>query len=131
MDLDTAAADEQSARSGSIRNEGDGVGAARLRSLTHLLLCEEPRYSQQEVARLAGVELRHVKDLWRALGFATPDPCEVMFTDSDVEALRIAVGLPEAAAVASSLPLARAFGQSIARMTEWQADLLLGPTSHD
>lgn len=95
----------------------------QLRRLTHLVLSEVPRYTQQQVAHLAGVDLEWSNDLWRSLGFATPDPGEVMFTDSDIEALRIAAGLHEAG-LSLELPLARALGQSMARMTEWQAEQL-------
>jgi adenylate cyclase len=100
-----------------------GSAATRRRRLTHLLLGQEPRYTSAQAAALAGVDLDQAADLWRFLGFATPDPGEVMFTDSDIQALRIAEGLRDSS-VNLQLPVARAVGQSMARMTEWQADLL-------
>jgi adenylate cyclase len=100
-----------------------GAATQRLRRLTHLVLSEAPRYDAQQAAQLAGVDVGWSTDLWRCLGFATPEPGEVMFTDSDVDALRIAAGLSDSG-LSLELPLARALGQSMARMSEWQADQL-------
>jgi adenylate cyclase len=97
--------------------------------LSELILGDVGRYDQTQVARLAGVSLEQAQDLWRCLGFANPDVTEVMYTDSDVAALQIAAGLHQAdmtapLAIPLELPSARALGQSMNRMTDWQADLL-------
>lgn len=110
---------------GSIVHESSPADSPvrQLRRLTHLLLNQAPQYDLREVAELAGVDLEETINLWRSLGHATPELSEAMFTDSDIEALRISAGLHDAG-VRLELPLARALGLSMARMAEWQADLL-------
>ena len=53
------------------------------------LLGGQPRYTRLEVAERAGVSMDRAQGLWRALGFASTADDEVVFTDDDVEALRL------------------------------------------
>ena len=52
------------------------------------LLGEEAKYSRDQVAERAGVDLERAQQLWVAMGFPTdPDPDVVMYTDADVDAI--------------------------------------------
>lgn len=94
--------------------------------LERLLLGSEPSYTRQQVAEKAGVSLERAALLWRSLGFAAPDDAEVVFTDADVEALQIVAGLDESGVTdaTTELALTRALSQAMARLTEWQVDIL-------
>ncbi|RCV54299.1 adenylate/guanylate cyclase domain-containing protein [Marinitenerispora sediminis] len=90
------------------------------------LLGGEARYTRAEAVRRSGADPEFVTRVWRALGFATRGEDVVAFTDSDVEALRATAELlrhkvlDEEAAVR----LARAMGQTMARLAEWQTSIL-------
>jgi adenylate cyclase len=47
------------------------------------------KYTPAQVAEQAGVARDESRALWRALGFASVDEDAAVFTDSDVEALRL------------------------------------------
>lgn len=92
------------------------------------LIGGQRRYNRDEVARLSGVapELAHA--LWVALGFAAdPDDNAKEFTDTDVAALRSFRELEFATAtdVVVQVTATRTLGQAMARLAEWQADLLM------
>lgn len=64
--------------------------------------------------------------MWRALGFASVEDHEVVFTDADVEAVRIADRLVGEGLLDRDLEtsVARAVGLHMSRLAEWQAQLL-------
>ncbi|WP_405496255.1 adenylate/guanylate cyclase domain-containing protein [Nocardia sp. NBC_00511] len=85
------------------------------------------RYTRTEVAELSGVPVERARKLWVALGFpATASDDEVAFTDHDVAAIRAFATLTATAAAgeASQIAAARTLGQAMARLAEWQADLI-------
>jgi adenylate cyclase len=95
-------------------------------SLEEVLLRGPRRYTRREVAELAGLPPERTRRLWRALGFADAPEEGRFFTDDDVAALsRLQVlidsGFVDAETEAS---IARAMGQSLARLADWQTDLL-------
>src|SRR5699024_10489405 len=94
--------------------------------LERVLLGGRRKYTRLEVARLAGVDQGRTSRLWRALGFATVADDEVVFTDADVEAMRIADGLTRAGLIDSAAENAvtRTLGQHLSRLAEWQVDIL-------
>ena len=98
----------------------------RTHEAERLLLGSEPRYTRREVAELAGVSQDRATRLWRSLGFATPAEDDVVFTDADVDALRSVTAMHDAGQIDASLEfaLSRAIGQAMARLTEWQVDML-------
>jgi adenylate cyclase len=84
------------------------------------------RFTRAQVAELAGVPSDQTRRLWRALGFADVPDDDRAFTDADVTALGrvatlIASGFLEPGAEAS---IARALGQSLSRLADWQTDML-------
>jgi len=94
--------------------------------LERLVLGGARRYTRLEVEERSGVTRDRTERLWRALGFADVDDDAVVFTDADVEALElidrlVGVGLIDPALEAAA---ARAAGQSLSRLAEWELGLL-------
>jgi adenylate cyclase len=61
--------------------------------ITRGLLAGEGRYTRQEVAERAGIDLDEARRLWRALGFPEVDDEQRVFTSADVAALADAAAL--------------------------------------
>jgi adenylate cyclase len=64
--------------------------------------------------------------LWRALGFADVPDDEAVFTDADVAALGVLSKLIDSGFVGpeTEASIARAMGQALSRLADWQTDLL-------
>jgi adenylate cyclase len=91
--------------------------------LIGLLLGAPVRYTGEEVAAAARMTLEEVRRLWRAMGF--PDVGGARgFTDADLAALLRISALMERGLLDldSAVDLARSFGQTTSRLTEWQWD---------
>jgi adenylate cyclase len=94
--------------------------------LEQLLLGGPRRYTRADVQRLSGVDPERTRRLWRALGFADVDDDERVFTDVDLQALAlidefVGSGLIEPAIESAA---ARAAGQSLSRLADWEVGLL-------
>ncbi|GAB3713332.1 adenylate/guanylate cyclase domain-containing protein [Amycolatopsis oliviviridis] len=94
--------------------------------LERILLGGKRKYTRLEVAEKAGVPEERSRRLWRALGFATVEDDEVVFTDADVDAIRTADQLMSSGMIDPSIELAvtRALGQHLSRLAEWQVHML-------
>jgi adenylate cyclase len=94
--------------------------------LMRILLGGKRKYTRLDVAEKAGVSEERSRRLWRALGFATVDDHEVVFTDADVDAIRTADQLVNSGLIDPSIELAvtRALGQHLSRLAEWQVHML-------
>lgn len=91
------------------------------------LLGGRRRYTRGQAAGRADVSIAYASRLWQALGFAELPDDEVAFTDGDVAALRKSRALIESGLIDEerAIRLARATGQTMARLAEWQTDTLL------
>src|SRR5690625_713307 len=91
-----------------------------------VLLGGEALYTREEAVRRAGARQGLPWRIWRALGFTTRDDGEPAFTESDVEALRITSRLLEEHLLdeEAAVRMARAMGQTMARLAEWQTSIL-------
>jgi adenylate cyclase len=91
-----------------------------------LLLGGVRRFTRLEVAALAGMPAERTQRLWRALGFADVPDEDPVFTDADVAALGRLEALIESGFVGpeTEASIARAMGQSLSRLADWQTDLL-------
>ncbi|MGW0059111.1 adenylate/guanylate cyclase domain-containing protein [Streptosporangium sandarakinum] len=89
---------------------------------------DRPRYTRIQVAELAGVPQSLTERIWRALGFATLPDDAVAFTDADVESLRRVRSMMDDGSMddETTVRMARALGQTTARLAQWQADILIG-----
>ncbi|WP_424188946.1 adenylate/guanylate cyclase domain-containing protein [Actinokineospora sp. G85] len=91
-----------------------------------LLLGGSRQYTRLEVVEKAGVPLERAMTLWRALGFATVADDAVVFTERDIEALRLTDELMYRGILEPSLAtaMARMLGQHLSRLAEWQVHIL-------
>jgi len=106
------------------RAVGDGV--IDLFVAERMLVPSRRRYTRAEVAELTGVEIDKLERFWRALGFASVDDDDRVFTDLDLEAVRLfqAMQALGAADNDTALQMARVIGSSMARIAE--AELVPG-----
>lgn len=91
-----------------------------------VLMGGEARYTRDEVVRLAGTSPEFAARIWRALGFAAREDDVPAYTDSDVEAMRVTAQLIRDGLLTeeASIRLARAMGQTMIRLAEWQTSIL-------
>jgi adenylate cyclase len=94
--------------------------------LEQVLLGGKRKYTRLDVFEKTGVPEERATRLWRALGFATVEDDEVVFTDADLEAIRISDQLVQEGLVDASVEVSvtRALGQHLSRLAEWQVHML-------
>ncbi len=104
----------------------DEAGAASRDELERLLLDGPRRWTRLQVAERAGMPPERTQRLWRALGFPDVADDEPSFTDADVAALGVLSRLIDSGFVGpeTEASIARAMGQSLSRLADWQTDLL-------
>src|SRR3954468_4010077 len=91
------------------------------------LLLDGPRhYTRLQVAQLAGMPPERTQRLWRALGFPDADDDDPAFNDADVRALGVLSELIDSGFIdeETEASIARAMGQSLSRLADWQTDML-------
>ncbi|GAB3908197.1 adenylate/guanylate cyclase domain-containing protein [Kibdelosporangium lantanae] len=94
--------------------------------IERVLLGGRRRYTRVQVAELAGMPLERATDLWRSLGFASVGDDEVVFTENDVNALRMVKELTDLGLtdVNAQNSIARVLGQHISRIAEMEIHVL-------
>ena len=94
--------------------------------LERIVLGGARRYTRVEVEERSGLARERIARLWRALGFADVDDEDIVFTDSDVDALKLIDGLVGSGLIDPTVEagVARAAGQSLSRLAEWEIGLL-------
>jgi adenylate cyclase len=104
---------------------GSDAGGAH-EALLRLLLDGPRRYTRLQIAAMAGLPPESTRRLWRALGFPDVADDDPVFTDADVRALELLSTLIDSGFVApgTEASIARAMGQSLSRLADWQTDLL-------
>ncbi|TQN41667.1 adenylate cyclase [Blastococcus colisei] len=105
---------------------GEGPGPSAREALEQLLLDGPRRYTRLQVAEMAGMASQRTQRLWRALGFPDAADDDPAFTDADVAALGVLSELIDSGFVdaATEASIARAMGQALSRLADWQADML-------
>ena len=93
-------------------------GELGMLALDRLLLPSQPKYTRDEAAKAAGMDVELSRRLWRAMGFADIGGDEVLFTEDDVDALRsvcrfLESGLTDADVLTQQT---RVIGSSMARI---------------
>ncbi|MCY9785779.1 adenylate/guanylate cyclase domain-containing protein [Nocardiopsis sp. EMB25] len=96
------------------------------KAIESALLGGEPVYTREQAVELSGADPELAGRVWRALGFPTHGEDSVVFAESDVEALRIANSLLEEGVLDEEgvVRFARAMGQTMARLADWQTSIL-------
>ncbi|WP_346619819.1 adenylate/guanylate cyclase domain-containing protein [Blastococcus montanus] len=105
---------------------GDVPGPGAREALERLLLGGPRRYTRLQVGQLAGMPPERTQRLWRALGFPDAADDDPAFTDADIAALGVLSTLIDSGFVGpdSEASIARAMGQSLSRLADWQTDML-------
>ena len=96
------------------------------KAIESALLGGEAVYTREQAVELAGADPELAGRVWRALGFPTLGDDTIIFAESDVEALRIAHSLLEEGVLDEEgvVRFARAMGQTMARLADWQTSIL-------
>lgn len=94
--------------------------------IERVLLGGRRKYTRHEVADKAGVPLDRATALWQSLGFAGVGDDDVVFTDNDVEALRMVQELADLGVYddAAQNSIARVVGQHMSRVAEMETRVL-------
>jgi adenylate cyclase len=105
---------------------GEAPGAEAREALERLLLDGPRRYTRSQVAERSGMAPERTRRLWRALGFPDAAEDDPAFTDADIEALEVLSTLIDSGFVGpeTEASIARAMGQSLSRLADWQTDML-------
>jgi adenylate cyclase len=105
---------------------GPPAGAEARDALERLLLDGPRRYTRHQVAELSGLPLERTQRLWRALGFADSADDDPAYSDADIAALRTLRSLIDSGFVGpeTEATIARAMGQALSRLADWQTDML-------
>lgn len=92
------------------------------REFEEALLGGQRKYTRLQVAEAAGVSPDRTHRLWAAMGFASVGDDDQVFTDGDIEALRVWKVLLETGAFdpKAEVSAARTIGQAVSRLAEWQ-----------
>ena len=95
-------------------------------ALEELLLGGPRRYTRRQVAEVAGIPAERTRRLWRALGFPDVADDDRAFTDADLAALTTLTRLIDSGFVdaETEASIARAMGQSLSRLADWQTDMM-------
>lgn len=104
----------------------DDADAGPRGQLERLLLHGPRRWTRLQVAERAGMPPERTQRLWRALGFPDVADSEQVFTDADIAALGVLSELIDSGFVGpdTEASIARAMGQALSRLADWQTDLL-------
>lgn len=85
-----------------------------------------PRYTRDELIEKLGVSAEFAEKAWNAFGFARRSSDEKVFSDRDMEALEMFTASSGAMPETTQIAMARAIGQTISRLAEWEAEQLRG-----
>jgi adenylate cyclase len=105
---------------------GDSPAGGAREALEVLLLGGPRRYTRLQVGQMSGMPPERTLRLWRALGFPDAADDDPAFTDADIEALEVLGALIDSGFVGpeSEASIARAMGQALSRLADWQTDML-------
>lgn len=84
----------------------------------------EARYSRDEIVSALGLPAEFADRVWNAFGFPRRRTDDKVFTRSDLDALRVFSGNDDNMEIAAQVATARTIGQTMARLADWQAELL-------
>ena len=97
------------------------------REIERNLLGGTPKYTRTDIVEKSGIPLERVIQLWIAMGFPVhTDADAVVYTDADLDALRMITGLTEQKVIRPDMEvaIARTLGQTMSRLTEWQVGVV-------
>ncbi|MFT4127156.1 MAG: adenylate/guanylate cyclase domain-containing protein [Gordonia sp. (in: high G+C Gram-positive bacteria)] len=83
-----------------------------------------PEFSRDELVAALDLDADHAERLWNAFGFARISTPDKIFTAAEASALRPFARAEEVMTDRTQIATARAIGQTMARLTDWQAELI-------
>jgi adenylate cyclase len=91
------------------------------------LLGGRREFTRGEVAEATGLRAEVARELWRALGFATVEDDERVFTAGDIEALKRVHALTKDMSLDDELlrSMTRMLGRSFSRLASWQGQVVV------
>jgi len=112
---------------------GEGAVENARDALERLLLDGPRRYTRLQVAAMSGMAPERTLRLWRALGFPDAADDDPAFTDADIKALNVLSTLIDSGFVGpeTEASIARAMGQALSRLADWQTDMLADALTRD
>ncbi len=84
----------------------------------------EPRYTRDELIAELGIESDFAEKAWNAFGFVRRSTNDKVASESDVAALRMFAASSAAMPESTQIAMARAIGQTMSRLADWEADQL-------
>jgi adenylate cyclase len=95
-------------------------------AIEEIVLGAPRRYTRLQMCEAAGLDLDEGRRLWRSLGFAEVADDAALFTERDVQAVRLMTDLTEAGVLELDVreAVARAVAQQMSRLAEWQVGLV-------
>jgi len=107
-------------------DEAEREGTLPLLAVERLMVPEVPLHDLRAVSDRTGLDVDHVRQLWRSLGYPVPRDDELAFTDADVEILGEVGRLVESDVASADLVLqmSRVIGSSMARVASSQVDVI-------
>ncbi|MEX5716799.1 adenylate/guanylate cyclase domain-containing protein [Geodermatophilus maliterrae] len=126
--MDTAGRDDAGRERAGRDAGGPEPGADVRDALERLLLGGPRRLTRLQVTEAAGMPPERTQRLWRALGFPDAADDDLVFTDADVDALALVSALIDTGFIdpGTEASIARATGQALSRLADWQTDMLAG-----
>jgi len=112
-------------------DEATELGSLELLALEHLAIPDPAVYDVEQLAQICGLPTDQIVVLWRSLGFAEPQPGDIMFTQADAEMLSTLAGYLASQVIDADLvvQMARVIGQSLARIAVAFAEVV-DPQDH-
>ena len=112
--------------------EATAAGRLALLPVERALAGDGPRYTPEEVAEKAGVDLEILQRYIAALGLPVPEPGEQVLTDQDLDSAKRVkafeeIGLPEE----GTLQVARTIGMATARIAQANRELIRDALVHE
>ena len=107
-------------------DDAEANGSLDLLALEHLAIPDPAVYDVERLAEICGLPIDQIGALWRSLGFAEPQPGEVMFTQTDAEMLTMLSAYLAESVIDADLvvQMARVIGQSLARIAAAYAEVV-------
>jgi adenylate cyclase len=90
-------------------------------AIESLLLGGKRLFTREDVTAALNIPTEFADRVWTAFGFAMDKSEEPLFTADDVQALQLVHGLDDAPPEDFEIGMARALGQTMSRLAEWQA----------
>ncbi|PWD41483.1 guanylyl cyclase [Gordonia paraffinivorans] len=84
----------------------------------------QPRYTRDELIAELGIDPKFAEKAWNAFGFVRRSTDDKVATENDLNALRMFARSSESMPESTQIAMARAIGQTMSRLADWEADQL-------